>query len=127
MNNQEAVGGVAGLRIRKGTAEDVEILARFNLAMAEETEEKILNLPTVLAGVRGLVHDPSKGFYLLAELDSEVAGSLMITTEWSDWRDGDFWWIQSVYVEPGMRRRKEVEALGGVVDETTDPSKGFYL
>jgi ribosomal protein S18 acetylase RimI-like enzyme len=63
-------------------------------------------LPRVIgAGVRGLLRRPDSGFYTVAELDGEVIAALMVTKEWSDWRNGDFWWIQSVYVRPELRRR----------------------
>lgn len=92
------------LTIRTATEADVETLASFNEAMARETERKTLDPETVRAGVRALITGEQRGFYLLAERDGSVVGSLMITTEWSDWRNGDFWWIQSVYVRPEARR-----------------------
>lgn len=92
------------MRIRLATPADAGVLIEFNAAMALETEGKEL-LPDVIgAGVRSLLGNPAAGFYLLAEQDSAV-GSLMITKEWSDWRNGTFWWIQSVYVRPEFRRR----------------------
>lgn len=93
------------LKIRRATLRDAPILAGFNSAMALETEGKVL-LPRVIgAGVRGLLRRPASGFYTLAEVKGEVIGALMVTKEWSDWRNGDFWWIQSVYVLPEFRRR----------------------
>ena len=79
--------------------------------MAEETEDKTLDPETVQAGVRSLFDDASHGFYLVAVREEEVVGSLMITTEWSDWRNGLFWWIQSVYVRPSARRSGVYTAL----------------
>ncbi len=73
--------------------------------MALETEGKRLWPRVVGAGVRALLHRPDSGFYSVAELGGEVIGALMVTKEWSDWRNGDFWWIQSVYVRPEYRRR----------------------
>lgn len=93
------------LNIRKATENDIEIIARFNIAMAMETEEKALREETVLAGVRGLFSHPEAGFYIVAEVDHQVVGTLMITMEWSDWRNGVFWWIQSVYIQPEFRRQ----------------------
>lgn len=93
------------LTIRRATEDDIDTLAQFNQAMARETEDKVLDPETVTAGVRQLLTDDQKGFYLLAEEGDAVVGSLMITTEWSDWRNGDFWWIQSVYVRPEARRQ----------------------
>lgn len=93
------------LRIRRATLRDATAIVAFNSAMALETERKVL-LPRVIgAGVRNLLRRRGGGFYTVAELAGEVVGVLMITTEWSDWRNGDFWWIQSVYVKPELRRR----------------------
>jgi len=99
------------LTIRTATAGDLDTLARFNRAMAEETEDKPLAPDTVRAGVRAVFDKPGQAFYLVAERDSTIVGSLMITTEWSDWRNADFWWIQSVYVRPEARRTGVYTAL----------------
>ena len=99
------------LTIRTATETDVETIAAFNQAMAQETEEKTLDTPTVESGVQALIENAQYGFYLLAEREELVIGSLMITTEWSDWRNGLFWWVQSVYVRPEMRRRGIYRAL----------------
>ncbi|MDB5954361.1 GNAT family N-acetyltransferase [Ramlibacter sp.] len=99
------------LLIRAARAEDADTIAAFNAAMAWETEGKRL-LPEVLgAGVRRLMAEPALGFYLVAEVRGEVVGCLMVTTEWSDWRNGRFWWIQSVYVPAAWRRRGVFRAL----------------
>ena len=93
------------MRIRLARTGDAPDIIAFNAAMALETEGKRL-LPEVIgAGVRALLRRPKAGFYLLAEKRAEIAGVLMITTEWSDWRNGAFWWIQSVYVRPAFRRQ----------------------
>lgn len=92
------------MRIRLATPADAAVLIEFNGAMALETEGKNL-LPDVIgAGVRGLLDNPVAGFYVLAETERVIA-ALMITKEWSDWRNGSFWWIQSVYVRPEARRQ----------------------
>lgn len=99
------------LFIRRGELSDTETLARFNEAMAEETEDKPLNAGVVRAGVRAVLEHPERGFYLIAQIadsqepEDEIAGALLITKEWSDWRCGFFWWIQSVYVRPERRRQ----------------------
>lgn len=93
------------LFIRESRESDAGALVRFNMAMAEETEGKTLDQEVVSAGVRNLLNDPARGFYLVAESAGEVVGSLMVTVEWSDWRNGFFWWIQSVYIRPEWRRR----------------------
>ena len=92
------------ISIRGGTETDIEVLAEFNMAMALETEQKVLDPQVIRSGVAALFEDPQLGFYTLVVVDDEVAGALMITTEWSDWRNGLFWWIQSVYVKPEFRR-----------------------
>jgi len=97
--------------IRRATIDDAETLARFNEAMARETEDKVLDPDTVRAGVQAVFDKPDQAFYLVAERDGEVVGSLMITTEWSDWRNADFWWIQSVYVRPEARRTGVYRAM----------------
>ena len=93
------------IMIRFAGAEDLEALVAFNRAMARETESKELAVEVVSAGVSALLEKPELGFYLVAERQGEVLGSLMVTTEWSDWRNGTFWWIQSVYVLPAARRQ----------------------
>jgi ribosomal protein S18 acetylase RimI-like enzyme len=92
------------MRIRLATPADAAVLIEFNAAMARETEGKDL-LPEVIgAGVHSLLANPAAGFYVIAEAE-RVLGALMITKEWSDWRNGSFWWIQSVYVRPEARRQ----------------------
>ena len=93
------------INLRVGVPEDEDAFVQFNREMARETESKELALETVRAGVRTALENPVHGFYVLAEDAGEIVGSLMVTYEWSDWRDGLFWWIQSVYVKPSHRRR----------------------
>jgi ribosomal protein S18 acetylase RimI-like enzyme len=99
------------VKIRTARREDAATLAEFNLRMARETEDKQLDSGVLASGVNAVLEDPKRGFYLVAEVDGEVAGSLMVTTEWSDWRNGPFWWIQSVYIAPRLRRRGVFRAL----------------
>src|SRR5438128_4173969 len=96
---------MAAIKIRRAQPRDAPALIAFNSAMALETERKDLWLRVIGAGVRGLLRRPDSGFYSVAELGGEVIAALMVTKEWSDWRNGDFWWIQSVYVRPEYRRR----------------------
>jgi len=96
---------IEGVVVRKAEGRDAPILASFNIAMALETENKQLDPDVVVAGVRGLLANPASGFYVVAEMDGVVTACLMITTEWSDWRNGTFWWIQSVFVREDYRRR----------------------
>ncbi|NCP65225.1 MAG: GNAT family N-acetyltransferase [Paraglaciecola sp.] len=93
------------LEIRVAGPQDIEALVSFNQAMALETENKVLQLEILRAGVSAIIQDENKGFYLVAEANEQVVGSLMVTTEWSDWRNAQFWWIQSVYIIPSMRRQ----------------------
>jgi len=93
------------IRIRLGKIGDANVIAKFNLAMALETENKKLSQNVLLSGVRALLANPRLGFYIVAECEGEILGSLMVTKEWSDWRNGIFWWIQSVYVRPDYRRK----------------------
>lgn len=109
----------ANVQVRPATAEDAGLLVSFNQAMAEESEDKGLDTATLRRGVEHLLGHPRDGFYLVAERDGEVAGSLMVTYEWSDWRNGRFWWIQSVYVLPAQRRHGVYRAMHRHVRELT--------
>ena len=106
------------LRIRDAHLADAPLLAEWAAAMAWETEHKRLDARTVLAGVQTGIADPSRARYLVAMRDAPLAGdevlsvpvgTLMLTREWSDWRNGEWWWIQSVYV-PEVHRRQGVFA-----------------
>ena len=116
--------------IRQAQTKDAEAIAEFNRLMAFETEHKKLIPKLILAGVNSMIANPSHGFYLVAEAGEEIVGSLMVTTEWSDWRNGVVWWVQSVYIREEYRRKgiyrslyEEVKALA-----KQDPSVcGFRL
>lgn len=99
------------IRIRAAELSDVPILAEYNARMAEETEQLRLDRARLLRGVEAVVRDAAKGFYLVAEAGGEPVGQLMITYEWSDWRNGIFWWIQSVYVRQDARKQGVFSAL----------------
>jgi GNAT superfamily N-acetyltransferase len=92
------------MKIREATINDWQAIAGFQVAMAHETENIDLDPPTVEKGVKAVFDDPAKGIYFVAEHKNLIIGSLMITFEWSDWRNGNVWWIQSVYVVPEFRR-----------------------
>ena len=104
-------------RVRMAVAGDAATLAGFNRAMALETESKSLSMETLLPGVRAVLTDPLHGFYVVADSGTEIAGSLLVTYEWSDWRNGRIWWIQSVYVRPDHRRHGVYRTLHGFVRE----------
>lgn len=91
--------------IRLAKEDDLPKIIEFNKLMALETENKILNNSLISSGVNNLFHKPEYGFYIVAESEEKVVACLMITKEWSDWRDGLFWWVQSVYVIPAYRRK----------------------
>ena len=106
------------MTIREATAADSEIVADFNNRLAEETEEKSLDPELIKPGVAALLADSAKGRYWLAEIDGNPIGQIMVTYEWSDWRNGMWWWIQSVYIDARHRRQgvfsrlyKHVESL----------------
>ena len=93
------------IQIRRATPGDATAIADFNIRMAMETEGKALDPDTILQGAGSMIANPDMGFYLVAEDDGKLVGSLMITTEWSDWRNGLFWWIQSVFIIEEYRRK----------------------
>ena len=97
--------------IRSASPDDISDIAQFNIAMAQETEERQLDPETIQSGVSGVIQNHAHGFYLIAERDQVAVGSLLITFEWSDWRNGTLWWIQSVYVKPEHRRTGIFKAL----------------
>jgi GNAT superfamily N-acetyltransferase len=99
------------LTIRRATPDDVPVLVAFNAAIAWETEHKRLDTAVLTAGVRAVFDDPARGFYTVAEREREVVGQMMVTFEWSDWRNGWFWWVQSVYVRADARREGVFRAL----------------
>jgi ribosomal protein S18 acetylase RimI-like enzyme len=121
------------IKIRRAEIRDAIALVRFNQAMARETEGKELDEKVLAAGVGNLLGNEQHGFYLIAEHMTavpEAVGSLMVTYEWSDWRNGLFWWIQSVYIIPGWRRRGVYRQLYSFVKELAEAEpdvRGFRL
>ena len=106
---------VIRITTRAANVSDTDIIARFNSQMAWETEQRRLDPECVRAGVRALLLDAAKGTYFLGEVAESgepfIAGQLLITYEWSDWRNGNFWWIQSVYVAKEFRGKGVFRAL----------------
>jgi GNAT superfamily N-acetyltransferase len=90
--------------IRRAGRDDARAITAHNIAMARETEGRVLDPDRARRGVEMVLRDATRGFYLLAECGGRVIGQCMVTYEWSDWRCGDFWWIQSVYVDREWRR-----------------------
>lgn len=116
--------------IRRALSQDAAELTEFNINMARETEGMELIPQVIGAGVRAMIDNPERGFYLVVELDNGIQASLMVTTEWSDWRNGMFWWIQSVYVRPQYRRQGLYRVLYETVKEMAEQEEtvcGFRL
>ena len=97
--------------VRRAVAADLDTLVKFNAAMARETEGKTLEPGRLRDGVAAVLDNETLGFYCVASQSGTVIGQLLVTTEWSDWRNAFFWWIQSVYVAPGFRRRGVYSSL----------------
>ncbi|MFC5497908.1 GNAT family N-acetyltransferase [Caenimonas terrae] len=114
----------AALALRKATAADAAAISRFNQAMALETEGKTLIPELVDAGVRRLIATPALGFYVVAVAGDRIVACLLVTQEWSDWRNGLFWWIQSVFVEQGWRRQGVYSSLYRHVQELAGADPG---
>jgi ribosomal protein S18 acetylase RimI-like enzyme len=108
--------------IRKANFDDVPVIAGFQKKMADETEQLKLDETLLLKGVGQVFKDPSKGFYLLAVEGGIVVASMLLTPEWSDWRNSLFLWIQSLYVIPEYRKkgvfRKMYEHVKKMVQES---------
>ena len=96
---------LGAMKIRKARLADAPVIADFNTRLAWETEKLKLAPNTIKRGVRAVLKDASKGTYFVVEIDGTVIGQLMITYEWSDWRNGNIWWIQSVYVASDFRKQ----------------------
>mgnify|MGYP003004444634 FL=1 len=102
------------MNIRKALNKDIDVIARYNYNLAYETENKILNMNILTKGVEAIIKDENKGIYHVCEINGEVVGQIMYTFEWSDWRNGTFLWIQSVYVN------KEFKALYKFIRDIAD-------
>jgi len=113
--------------IRPATHADAPSISKFNAAMALETEHKCLDLAILRAGVERAIQQPDAARYFLAEIAGQVAGQLMITFEWSDWRNANFWWIQSVYVHPDFRAKGVFKALYRHVEQLARQAKACGL
>lgn len=124
------------VKVRRATLNDLDTLLTFNEQLAWETEQRRLDIPRLEFGIRSLLEDQSKGWYAVAEATSAsraatVAGQLLVTFEWSDWRNGNFWWLQSVFVHPDFRRKGIFRQLYHYVREEAKNQKdricGFRL
>lgn len=99
------------LVIRQAGAQDRDRIVLFNQAMARETEGRELGRKTLVRGVEKILSDPRRGRYFVAETDGQIVGQVSVTTEWSDWRNAEVWWLQSVYVSKRHRREGVYRAL----------------
>jgi len=106
-----------GIHVRQAGLQDADVLVSFSAAMARETENRHLDLVRLQNGTRALLAASERGFFIVAEHHKgglrRPVGQLMITFEWSDWRNGTFWWVQSVYVDPAWRRRGVYRSMYG--------------
>lgn len=128
--------------IRPAVPADAGAIAEFQIAMALETENLVLDPDICSAGVRAVFDDPARGRYFVAELGGRVIGSTLVTYEWSDWRNGVVWWIHSVFVVPEERgrgvfsgvyrhlqslaRESGVRGIRLYVDKTNKPAQQVY-
>ncbi len=110
--------------IRKGKESDLAALVQFNQALAFETEGLMLADYPLTRGVSRLLTSQDKGFYLVAEINDHIVGSLMVTFEWSDWRANNYYWIQSVYIRPEFRRQGVYAKLYQAVKEMANAEGG---
>ena len=100
-----------------GTVADIDAIVQFQITMAMESEGTTLDIERVTAGVTAAMNDANKGFYLVAKIESQSVGCLMITKEWSDWHNQWYWWIQSVYTSPQHRNKGIFKSLYAKVKE----------
>ena len=99
------------INCREAQPNDLLGLVEGNEYIASETEGLVLKHETLISGVSSVLNDRNKGIYWVAEIESKISGQILITYEWSDWRNGFIWWIQSVYVWPQFRRQGVFKAL----------------
>ena len=108
------------MNIRKALNKDIDVIARYNYNLAYETENKTLDMNILTKGVEAIIKDENKGIYHVCEINGEVVGQIMYTFEWSDWRNGTFLWIQSVYVNKEFRGMGVFKALYKFIRDIAD-------
>ena len=111
--------------IRKAEIEDLDTIVKFNFNLAKETEDKELDLDILTKGVEAIIKDSSKGQYYVYEIADKVVGQIMHTYEWSDWRNGMFLWVQSVYVDSSYRRKGIFKKLYNHVKNICDKDENI--
>lgn len=124
MVTMTGTGNDSPIVCRRATRDDLETIARFQEAMARETEQMTLDPATVRAGIASLFANPGFGHYWVAEAGGAVVGSLMITFEFSDWRNRLVWWIQSVWVEEAWRQKGVYATMYGHVRDLAEGDDG---
>lgn len=97
--------------------EDADAIARNDVDLRREIENVSMDIQSALAGVRTLIASPERGFYLLAKQDEEVIGQVLVTHEWSDWRNQDIWWLHRIYVKPAWRHKGILTKLFNEIQE----------
>ena len=112
------------IAVRPATPADIDTLVAGNVAMALEAEHKKLDPATVQRGVKAVFDEPARGRYFVAEIAGKVVGQAMYTYEWSDWRNGTFWWLQSVYVAPVARRTGVFREIYGFIERLAKNTPG---
>lgn len=111
--------------IRKAEIKDLDRIVEFNYNLAFETEDKALDKNILTKGVKALLEDKSKGVYHVCEVNGEVVGQIMYTYEWSDWRNGLFIWVQSVYVDKEYRGQGVFKRLYNHIKEMCDKDENI--
>lgn len=115
------------MEIRNAVREDMETIIQFNMNLAKETEDLDLDYNLVKQGVQALFDDGNKGWYYLAALDGKNVGQTAITIEWSDWRNGYWWWIQSVYITKEARKNGVFRALYSHIQQEAEKADAVGL
>ena len=124
MTKSDKAPGSGEITVRRATTADLAALAEFNIGIALETEGRRLDLDVLSAGLARVLGDSSLGFYTVAEIGGAVVGCTLITFEWSDWRNGMIWWIQSVYVARHARGKGVFSAIHRRLDEESRSNPG---
>ncbi|MBW4578085.1 MAG: GNAT family N-acetyltransferase [Tildeniella nuda ZEHNDER 1965/U140] len=97
--------------IRKARLQDLATIVNFNLSLVKEARGKDLDPTTLQKGVQAVLNDGDRGFYTVAEVEAKVVAAVLVTFEWSDFRNAWFWWLQDVYVEPNYRQQGVFRSL----------------
>jgi len=124
MSNTNNYENQSSIKIRKAKIEDLESIVKFNYNLAMQTEDKELDLEILTKGVEAILSDSAKGQYYVYVIDNIVVGQIMHTYEWSDWRNGMFLWVQSVYVDVDHRRKGIFKELYNHVKQICDNDEG---